>query len=193
MVGVPAGKSRQRFPRLTRSGSRQRGGCGLTQPTAVQDHRRRPQIMLPSVERAGQVAARLLIREASTFREAVPGAGPLPPDYRRTRHRNQRRTRVPSRIRYSGPQMGRDVLRHGRSRGDLRLRHHQPGLVTRSGKHARRTSGNVPGPPPPILVFGDIPDRLLPQATDSFQVLQQPDRPRPDCHVSRHSTPTGQY
>jgi hypothetical protein len=31
---------------------------------------------------------------------------------------------------------------------------------------------NVPGPPAPIGVFGDIPDRLLPQAAASFQVFQ---------------------
>jgi hypothetical protein len=29
-------------------------------------------------------------------------------------------------------------------------------------------SWNIPGPPAPILVLGDISDRLLPQATDSF-------------------------
>jgi hypothetical protein len=46
--------------------------------------------------------------------------------------------------------------------------------------------GNVPGPPAPILVPGDILDRLFPQATDSFQVLKQPDCPRPDGHVIRH-------
>ncbi len=49
-------------------------------------------------------------------------------------------------------------------------------------------AGGSPAQPAPILVLGDVPDRLLPQATDSFQVLQQPDRPRPDCHVSGHST-----
>jgi hypothetical protein len=49
-------------------------------------------------------------------------------------------------------------------------------------------AGSSPAQPAPILVLGDVPDRLLPQATDSFQFLQQPDRPRPDCHVSGHST-----
>jgi hypothetical protein len=46
-----------------------------------------------------------------------------------------------------------------------------------------------PRPPAAILVLRDIADWLLPQAPDSFQILQQPDRPRPDRHVSRHRTP----
>jgi hypothetical protein len=45
---------------------------------------------------------------------------------------------------------------------------------------------NVPGPPAPVLVLGDVADRLFPQAADGFQVLEQPDRPRPDRRVIRH-------
>jgi hypothetical protein len=37
------------------------------------------------------------------------------------------------RICYLRPQMGRDILRHRRSRGNLRLRHRQPGLITMPG------------------------------------------------------------
>ena len=46
-------------------------------------------------------------------------------------------------------------------------------------------SGNVSGPPAPVLILGDIPDGLLTQTTDSFQVLQQPDRARADSRVVR--------
>ena len=47
-------------------------------------------------------------------------------------------------------------------------------------------SGNVSGPPAPVLIFGDIPDRLLTQTTDSFQVLQQSDGARADSRVIRY-------
>jgi len=93
---------------------------------------------------------------------------------------------LPGGIRDPGAQVGRDAIGDRRSRRYLRLRHRQPWFGSRRGDHAGRMIGYVPGPPAPVLILGHVPDGLLPQAPDRFQVLEQPYRPRPDRDVGRH-------